>query len=384
MITTAVLAALVFTAPGDIDRRAAESRIALVEDAWLACDVPLRRRAAVAALEEAGRLMSPTAGEPLKACQRLDEALALLENRAKRNEDAVIAEFSSSRVAPGAMAELYLGWAYPPAKGESVTVRAASRSVQLAPGTDRTLSISSDTLLPSLRNGQEGIAFAPIQVGEQKRMVRLEVRAEGKQFTFLEYFPDVKAGRTQLRAMVPAKPSSPKTVVIAFPDQLGYPSTFFDHHGKGIAVRESRSRGWAFVECHGSADAVPDSLRWLGTAHGWTEARVVILGHGLGSYLALDANQTLPNAMVLLGSYRGTLPPRFANVPTFLAAGRLSADDVIQATEGLEGQLKGQAGSETFWSDNCGSVMIGAEALPEAFRFLDRTFRSPSPFLNLN
>ncbi len=367
-------------APADISRRAAESRIALLEDAWLACDLPLRRRSAVAALEEAGRLMSPTAGSPLQACQKLDEARAILENRAKQNEDAVIVQFTSTRVEPGGNAELYLGWAYPPAKGDVVSIRVGSRTIRLTPGSEQRVSASTDSLLPSLRNSQEGVAYAPIQVGEQKRWVRLEVRGKAALPTDDEYFPQAESGQTKLRAMVPITPSRPRTVVLAFPDQLGYPSSFFDHHGKGMAVREARARGWAFIECHGSEYAVPDTLRWLREQRAWPDARLVLLGHGLGSYLALDANQTRPSAMVLLGAYRGTVKPEFQTVPTFVAAGRLSADDVIQTTEGLEGQLKGQGGSEAFWSDNCGSVMIGAEALPDAFRFLDRTFRASSPF----
>lgn len=402
-------------------------RLKLMESAWLATKDKDRKSKAVAAVSQA--VTSFFTQQWGAACRSLDQATAILEGRTAGLEDAVTLRFVPGHTEPGKPANLVVSWAYRPTSTGSVTIEAAGVKTTIPVGETRTISVAPEDLDVSQDSEAPALSIVDIKVGELDRsafvsVVRnytaraaalqeaknpiakeigdlLQVQASGQSETdipLIDYLffaermekgqlplskvqllPIARQGRTLFRASLPAEIGPMPTVVIALHGAGGSENLFFEGYGRGLAVQLAQRRGWIFMSPRASQTAVQDCLDWLKQVRGIEPGKVAVMGHSMGGGLTLlsGAANPAPSAIALFAPAGGRLPDNLAKTPTFLAVGKQEMMMLKTTADRLGDQLKGRSDAEFKVYDPCEHLMIVADALPDAYAFLDRVLKQP-------
>jgi hypothetical protein len=406
----------------------AGERLKFLDRAWLANLVRERR---LAAAPKASRAVSALfAGNYVEASRALDEATATLEGRDSKPEDAITVLFDPPYIEPKTMAYLRIRWAYQPSVSRTVRVSVGNQSVIATPGRTLTMAVRPERLNPELINSPEAGYLVPVRVGSNQRAAYIsiikrprtrvrnllaaktpeareiagsldrlmsntkameadvpviqqlftaELLEEGRlKLDRAENLPLVRQGNTIFRVAFPksqlgtveSRPGA--TVVVAVPGAGGTENSFFEGYGRGLAVSEALKRGWVFVSPRSGPTGAADCLDWLKNRRGLKIARVLVIGHGSGAELALQAAGVSPKpaGIALFAPSVQALPSDLGSIPVYVAAGRQDGIFLSMARR-LEAAVQGRPRSEYQEIDASEYLTIVPEALPAAYRFFE-------------
>jgi predicted esterase len=196
-----------------------------------------------------------------------------------------------------------------------------------------------------------------------------------------QHWLSVPVGRraASVRLLVPSSydPTRPGPIVVALHGMGGSENMFFDAYGAGLAARLCEERGWLMVAPRvsplgTSAEAVLDGLEGR---LAFDRERVLLLGHSMGAGVGQRLVSKAPGsyrAFVAMGgggSQRDRGP--WVNVPLYATAGE--RDFGRSGVEALHASLEGSGEADRRLVIEPGTehLLIVAEALPAAFRWLD-------------
>jgi dienelactone hydrolase len=189
---------------------------------------------------------------------------------------------------------------------------------------------------------------------------------------------------TPVRLFVPeqAKAGKPLPLVVALHGAGGSENLFFDAYGSGLIARLAAERGWMVVapRAGGLFDGpppVPAIVDELAKLYPVDPKRVYIVGHSMGAMQAITLAQQSPGrfaAVAALGS-GGTVTrgETFKDLPVYIGCGR--EDFLLSGAKALaEALAKAGATRMTFKEyPAVEHMLIVQEALPEVFRFFERS-----------
>lgn len=390
-------------------------RFKALDVAWMAAD-RARRREAVPHI--AAGTAAFFGGGTGKVCRALDEAVAALEGRARRPEDALGFRFVPAYTEPGGKGRLRVTWCYDPESQAVVDVSGPGVRRSLAVGVPATLEIDSRRLNPDGREPEVGV-LASLRAGSARRsayislvkalpkrvgrlseaknatakslgeLVRSELAQPGETEVSLidvlllaeeletgetkiedvEQPPTLRHRGTAIRAAIPKGLSGPSTVVVALHGAGGSENLFFESYGRGRAVQEALKRGWVLLSPRAGSTAIRDSLDWLREVRGVTASRLFVMGHSMGGALALGSGniEPRPRALALFAPAAGSIPAALASVPVFVAVGKQEQPFLLRQARALASAPNVRLVEH----DPCEHLMVVADALPEAFKFFD-------------
>ncbi len=393
-------------------------RLKALEAAWLS-STPQAKGKAVTPITSS--VMSFFSGSFGIACQNLDQASAILDGRALSAGDALTFRQDPASVSSEDGIVLQGAWAYAPtepldaqkavieAEGmrfqatypSPIKIPLPSSSIVRGEGAvtikinGRTAKIVADHL-PGLDNRLENLKSAESQL-TAPLLDLIEAQRTGKAETDVPLSPTLKLaedlasgnaipekvrewplakqGRTLFRASFPEKIATDETLVIALHGAGGSENLFYEGYGLGMAVKESLKRGWVFTSPRSAPSAPADVLAWMKSIRNWNPKRVIVMGHSMGGALALQTGALTPkpSALVLFAPAGRSVPPALQDVPLFLAVGRQEIMMLGASAEAIKTQMSAAKGFKHMLVDPCEHLMIVAEALPEAFKWLDQT-----------
>lgn len=399
-------------------------RLKALESSWMLADEE-KKRASVPFISQAVTSFFTQQFGP--ACRSLDSASAALAGRSLKPEDGITLRFSPGYAAPDGNVRLSVTWAYTLPGSSAIKVDFNGVAREFQPGDSGFL----ETAASGLKQGSTGLSdFSvglPIKVGSEVRSLPLffgyrfkerasalasnpdpdvsvlgkllESQAEGKTEQDLELlnvislgeqlvsnqprktevreWPIAIEGETRLRARFPSKLDSNDTLVIALHGAGGSENLFFDGYGRGLAVSEAMKRNWAFIAPRSSATAVKDSLAWVKRIRGWTPKRVIVMGHSMGGGLALQSGSVdpKPSAVVLFAPAGRQVPESLKDVTMYLAVGKQEIMMLGASAQEIRKSRESAPGFRFNLVDPCEHLMIVAEALPDAYKWLDETLR---------
>lgn len=392
-------------------------RLEAVDAAWVACTARDRKAAAVPMISKS--VMAFFSGKNSDAAQALDQAWAALLGRKPRPEDAVTATVWPPVAASGDEVEIRFRLCYSP-QGAPPEVEVGSYRAKF--GDKR--SISVPWVVP---DGPTG----PVKVGIKLNDARREVIAyrdpgflqsleklltsqdpnvlaiadglkeslEGRGETSVDLLDQLswaqsldskkhkladreeakfaRFGATRLRAWVPKGAKDGIITVVALHGAGGSENLFFQGYGAGAAVKEAKSRGWAFLSPRSGPKAAQDALDWLRSRRGVQPGAVFVMGHSMGGGLALQTGSLnpKPTAIAALAPAANQIPSSLDGVPVYVAVGAQEIGMLQNMVNRIEQQMKDRPKSKVDRFDPCEHLMIVAEAAPAAFRFFDECLR---------
>lgn len=417
-MTLAIFATLALLQAPIAGRYEMGQRLKLLESQWLVTKDAARRAEAVQHVSAAvSAFFSMRTSD---ACRALDSARTALEGRQPSAADAVALRPSKRVLAPGETATILQFWAYE-APDEALTIRIKDRSLTVARGETKTITISPDDL-----PREDGDVEIEAQVGNRKQVVQFSILrdfesrseelrsstsrmardlAEGiaaaskeQAETFLpiarllKEAEDLDAGRltpedveeilyakqanTVLRAWVPKSAPKEATVVVALHGAGGSENLFFEGYGAGLGVQEAKKRGWVFLSPRATPSAARDALKWLEEVRGIQSKNLFVMGHSMGGGLALGTGDLNPTAIALFAPAARSIPENLSQTPIFLAVGKQEMMMLRTGALALAEAVQKQGQFKEY--DPCEHLMIVAEALPDAYRFFDLQVRSSS------
>lgn len=395
-------------------------RLKLMEEAWREAPAASRRAAVPAISRSVAAFFTQQTGAAAKG---LDEAVASLEGRSPRPEDALTIRFIPPYVSPAGKARASITWAYPVESTKPVEVTVGSAKVKVTPGTNAFLEVSAESVSPAGDSEQEVGVLVSVQAGESARgayltlvdnlpsrvdalaksedprvkalaslLTRLmssqseqdmpileslnlaeKLQAKAVSPTDVRHWPIAQEGSTLLRASIPAELPEKPVLVIALHGAGGSENLFFDGYGRGQAVGLAQKRGWALVAPRASATGAADALAWFTKTTGKTPGRIVIMGHSMGGAMALMTGRLpiKPSAVVLFAPASGRVPAELEGVPMFLSVGKQEMMMLAGSAQQLQRQLEGKPHFKYKVVDPCEHLMIVADALPAAYEWLD-------------
>ncbi|MBC8065238.1 MAG: dienelactone hydrolase family protein [Chlorobia bacterium] len=424
MIGSAVAAFVLFaqTSPNP-GRFEMGERLKELDQAWMSTPEKSRRSAAIPKITAAvTSFFSSKAGE---ACRALDDAIAALEGRSARSADAITLRFEPPFVEPRTPAKLRIGWAYLPVDGKTVRIQVGRQSVVATPGRELVIEVRPEQLNPEILQNPEVGYLMPVQVGSEQRSVflsiikrpkeRLTALKDSKQpeakvlvqflqkvfddpesleadVPIIQYLftaelldegrlrldradslPLVKQGNTYFRAAFPRQVRGPLTVVVGLHGAGGSENMFFEAYGRGIAVSEALKRNWAFVSPRASATAMEDVLDWIRTRRKQAVERVFVMGHSMGSGMALRSGSLTPkpSAIALFAPASQNVSAQLREVPLFVSVGK--QDLLVGPARSLAQQLLGRKDCVYEELDPCEHLMVVGDSMAGAYRFFDST-----------
>lgn len=421
-MTGLILASLLSVQAPQASRYDLGERLKALESTWMTAD-EVRKREAVPFISQAVTSFFTQQFGP--ACRSLDSARAALLGRKLKPEDGITLRFIRGYVQPHEKAQLAVTWAYtlPDSPGVKVQIRDSSRTFK--PGEDGVLEyhpfgspvqpsdkidystvitffVGSETrslnLLMGPRIKERAAALAASKdpdiaaIGtlienqsagrteldlELGSLLKLgESLAEGKvKPKDVTDWPAAKEGQTSLRAKFPEQLDDSETLVIALHGAGGSENLFFEGYGRGLAVTEALKRKWAFIAPRSSASSVKDSLAWVKRVRGWTPKRVFVMGHSMGGALALQSGGAIPNpsAVVLFAPAGRQIPENLKKVPLYLAVGKQEILMLGASAQEIKRAREAEPGFRFNLVDPCEHLMIVADALPDAYKWLDET-----------
>lgn len=403
-------------------------RMKRLDVAWMNCTQVGRKRDAIPNISEA--LAASQVSRNGEAAEFLDRAVAKLEGRQLRSSDALSIRCDSPFYEPGASVTLKLSWTYRPESVIPVRIGSGSRFIDLRPGSNGTLVVNPSESNAELRMNQEVGYLLPVRVGDDTRFVYLsfvrnyrkrvdalvrsnnslgrvngdlfqkysgDTRAQELELPLIQYlfaaeniaekkqtladqeqiYYDVHKG-TPFRAQFPrtlrGKTGEAVDVVIAL-QGMNYASEnmFFESYGRGDAVTEAMKRRWVFISPRTSPTMVQDMLEWLTGPRGLQVNRLFLIGHSNGANVVLNEKlSTAPTAVALLAPGKATPSETIQSAPTFLAVGKQDTQTASATASNLAKLYEGRADFEFKQYDPCEHLMIGAEAIKDAYKFFDQ------------
>lgn len=382
-------------------------RLKRLEAEWILHRDASRRMAAIPSINQA--VQSFFGGQFREACAALDRATSTLTGIEDPTRALDVRVFPPA-VQPGQEYTVRVSWAYPGKSDQSLTVDGKpfrpgetvefKRTAPAANGRDQWLNIplplsvrgekaTRVALIPNFADRLEELEGADepaVQAYEQ--LLRDGLRPDFEtQVDFIRVLAEAEAlrsGRLRLEQIrdVPLAihqgvrmrarvPSGAKVVVIALHGAGGSENMFFETYGAGLAAKLAQERGWAFVAPRSGAQSVGAALSWLREVRKLKPERVFVMGHSMGGGIALQAAQSEITAKALFAPAAGRPPEKMAT-PTFLAVGEQEMAMLRRGAEALAEAWKGQPGFEFNRVNASEHLMIVADALPEAYKFLDR------------
>jgi predicted esterase len=161
--------------------------------------------------------------------------------------------------------------------------------------------------------------------------------------------------------------TDPPTVVVALHGAGGSENLFFEGYGGGLAVEEAIRRGWVFLSPRATSSATADSLAWLKEVWGVEPKRVFVMGHSMGGGLALGTGSLKPTGLALFAPAAGAVPESLAKTPIFLAVGKQEMSMLLANA----GRMREKVTEFKEYAP-CEHLMIVADAVPDAYRFLEK------------
>lgn len=412
-----LVAALVLQGPGTFGatRYDLGDRVKRLDAAWLAVTDRGKRSKAVEFISTSvAGFFTGRFGDASKA---LDRASAELEGREPQLRDAVTLRFDPAVVDPSGTVTLEAGWAYDPGAKTPVTIAVSGKQVTLKPGDRATIKFDAKDL-----GGTEADLSLPVAVdGRQRRLQISSIASFGKRLEAIQASKNpiarglatgiVEAGRRRetdlpyaemlrqaegldkgslkpedleridyaeqdsipMRLAIPTGLQGQATIVIALHGAGASENMFFESYGAGLAVREALKRGWVFVAPRASAAGAAAALTWLKEKRGITPSRVFVMGHSMGGGIALMTGSLTPRpaALTLFAPAARSVGTGLAGTPIFLAVGKQEMGMLVGGVQSLAQSMEGKPGFEFRQYDPCEHLMIVADALPDAYRFLD-------------
>lgn len=399
-------------------------RLKALESRWLEAD-EAKRRAAVPYISQAVTSFFTQQFGP--ACKSLDSAGAALQGRELKSKDGVTLRLTPGYTSPEGRVRISVTWAYTLSDAQPVPVEFNGVTNYFKPGESGLIEMETSQLKMKLEGLKDVSARLPIKVGTDLRHLPLFVgvkfkerssalaahpdadvsvigsllqsQAEGKTEQDLDLlnlvmlgetlaanqsskaavtdWPIAAEGSTRLRARFPSQIDPSETLVIALHGAGGSENLFFEGYGRGLAVTEAIKRKWAIIAPRSSATAVKDSLAWVKRIRGWTPKRVIVMGHSMGGGLALQSGSVppKPNAVVLFAPAGRQVPESLKEVPMYLAVGR---QEIMMLGASAQEIRKSRESAPNFrfnLVDPCEHLMIVADALPDAYKWLDETLK---------
>lgn len=399
-------------------------RLKALESRWLEAD-EAKRRVAVPFISQAVTSFFTQQFGP--ACKSLDSASAALEGRSLRPEDGITLRFSPGYASPDGSLRLSVTWAYTLPESDPVAVDISGVARTFRPGESGVIELPVAHLPMQKLGLSDASAGLPVKVGREQRRLPLflgyrfearasalasnsdpdvsalgkllESQAAGKTEQDLDLltvmslgeqlaanqtrkeqvrdWPIAAEGSTRLRARFPSQLDPSETLVIALHGAGGSENLFFEGYGRGLAVDEAIKRKWAIIAPRSSANAVKDSLAWVKRIRGWTPKRVIVMGHSMGGGLALQSGSVTPKpgAVVLFAPAGRQVPESLKEVPMYLAVGR---QEIMMLGASAQEIRKSRESAPNFrfnLVDPCEHLMIVADALPDAYKWLDETLK---------
>jgi predicted esterase len=399
-------------------------RLKTLEGSWMKADEQ-KKRAAIPFISQAVTSFFTQQFGP--ACRSLDSASAALAGRPLKPEDGITLRFLPGHSSTDGKIRLSVTWAYTLPDAQPVKVDFQGVTTDFKPGESGVVELDV-ARLPMQNTGLSDSSLSlSIKVGADQRALRLFVgnkfkerasalaanpdsdiailgrlltdQAEGKTEQDIDLvdvmslgeklasgstpkavvkdWPLAIEGSTRLRARFPDQQDANETLVIALHGAGGSENLFFEGYGRGLAVDEAIKRKWAIIAPRSSAAAVKDSLAWVKRVRGWTPKRVIVMGHSMGGALALQSGSVTPkpNAVVLFAPAGRQVPESLKEVPMYLAVGR---QEIMMLGASAQEIRKSREAAPNFrfnLVDPCEHLMIVAEALPDAYKWLDETLK---------
>lgn len=378
-------------------------RLKQFDAAWLTTKDRAKREAAVKEVSSA--VTSFFSGRFGAASQALDKATEALNGKRDPGR-AVTLRVAPAVVEPAAEATVEATWAYD--GGAPVTVSIGGKEIRLDPGQKGSLEVEAGKA--------EGMQTFEARVGESTRKLSLSVVKDfERRLEALEKSKDrvardlaaglrdsrtggettlaiadilalgeaieagktarkgvrevryAKQGSTVLRAAFPKALTDPPTVVVALHGAGGSENLFFEGYGGGLAVEEAIRRGWVFLSPRATSSATADSLAWLKEVWGVEPKRVFVMGHSMGGGLALGTGSLKPTGLALFAPAAGAVPESLAKTPIFLAVGKQEMSMLLANA----GRMREKVTEFKEYAP-CEHLMIVADAVPDAYRFLEK------------
>lgn len=423
----AAILALAIAQQPNAGRYELAERLKRMDVAWLTCKHVERKRQAIEDIGEG--VTGFFSGKYAQAAEALDRAVAKLEGRNSRSSDALSIRCDSPFYEPGASVTLKLTWTYQPNSVVPVRIGSGSRFIDLKPGKDGTLVVNPSESNPELRQNQEVGYLLPVRAGEDTRFVYLSFvrkyrsrieqlarsedafgRATGQ--LLQKYLSDSRAQEVELpliqvlfsgenvaeqkqkladqeqvyyavhksttfRAQFPrdlkGKTGETVNVVIAAHGAGGSENMFFESYGRGEAVTESLKRKWVIIAPRTGASAIDDTIDWLTSVRGLKVGKLFLLGHSMGGGLVLTAEpKTKVSAIAALAPAAMKLSETAKTSPLFVGVGKQEMAMLQNAVGNIVKQSESRPDFQFKEYDPCEHLMIGAEAIPDAFKFFDR------------
>lgn len=426
MPIAAILALAIMQQP-NAGRYEMAERLKRLDVAWLSTEKSERKRDAVADISTG--VTSFFSGKYDEAAESLDRAVAKLEGRSPRASDALSIRSESPFYEPGASVKLRLTWTYQPNSVVPVRIGSGSRFIDLKPGKDGSLVVNPSESNPELRQNQEVGYLLPVRAGEDTRFVYLsfvrnyktrvealtrsddpfgrvngqlltkflgDPRAQEVELPLIQYLFSAENvseqkqkisdqeqvyyavhGATTFRAQFPrtlrGKTGEAVNVVIAAHGAGGSENMFFESYGRGEAVTEALKRKWVFVSPRAGVSTINDVIDWLTKVRGLTVNKLFLLGHSMGAGSVLSSEPTVkPSAVAALAPAGFRVSDTIKAAPVFIGVGKQEMSMLQAAASNIAKQFDGRTDFEFKEYDPCEHLMIGADAIPDAFKFFDR------------
>jgi predicted esterase len=190
---------------------------------------------------------------------------------------------------------------------------------------------------------------------------------------------------TPCRLFVPEKLDAKKPVplVVAMHGAGGSENMFFEGYGNGHIVKLCKERGWLLVSPRAGlgfgltpAPPVGDIIDVLASRYPVDPKRVFIVGHSMGSSMAMNAVQQWPGKFAAVACLGGGGSVRkaetFAELPVFIGVG--DKDFALKTAKALQASLeKANAKKVTFKEyPDVEHLVIVREALGDVFDLFDK------------
>ncbi len=392
------------------DRLAFGVRYQRAEVAWTATQDKSRKLEATSKLSEA--VISFFTNNFAKGCRSTDEAIAILEGRKWRPEDALEIRLTKRVTGKEENPEVEYGWTYPVADGAVVKFSIDTREFSLnsASKPTRVTMVSGNhaalnlfdlerrSMAFSVKSAYAGADFRLVhqpsanplvtdlltllEEQEKKTEVQLPLKgfAEDLKLTSEKRFFELSQVRrasyqgTVLRSTVPQPGVKKVTVLVGLHGAGGSENFFFEAYGGGIGPKLATQRGWVFVAPRTSAKAVDASVAFVENTFGVKVKQLYVMGHSMGGGTAIGYNSTerTLSGVALFAPAGRKLSEKVATVPTYLAIGKQDLAMLGASAQALKPQVLATPGGVFKEFEPSEHTMIVPDAIREAFAFFDK------------